>query len=54
MWYGIISTDRGKFLNIVIRSTKRSETYFLAELSKSWIRKERYMTKQLVTDILKM
>ena len=51
---GRISTHRGKLLNIVIRSTERSKTYFLAELSKSRIRKERDMTKQLVTDILKI
>lgn len=46
-----VVTHCGKFLNVLIRRSQRSQTDLLRELSELWIGQQRHMTQQLMTRV---
>ena len=44
-------TNRGEFLDVLVRSTETRQTDLLWELRKLRIGEERHVTQQLVTDV---
>ena len=44
-------TYSGQFLDVLIRSSKAGQADLLRELSKGWVSKQWYMTKQLMAHV---